>query len=419
MKKTEKMKITIIRGCMVLMMASSGMIAQTVNTGTLVVQPGTVMSTIGDFDNKGTGDFVNDGEFFVYANFNNDGLVTFSPEHQGYTRFQGFLTQKISGSMPSEFKDVLFFNTNLQPAFHLEGDISVSGEAEFNQGIVNNDDFGGTISFEQDATHINTWNGSHVDGEVIKNGSTDFLYPIGDKSLFRYARISAPAEIASTFTGKYFFEDSNVLYPHTNRQSEIELIDNKEYWTLTKEGGTSDILLTLSWDELATTPANIIASPESDIHIVRWDEASAMWVDEGGVADVTNKTVTTSVEVTGYGVFTLARVKTINPDCVIIYNAVTPNTPDEKNDYFFIECIQNYPDNSVEIYNRWGVKLFETKNYDSNGNVFNGYSDGRTTIDGSKKLPTGTYFYILTYKVPDGSTTYTKRRAGYLYLQAD
>ncbi|MDR6967334.1 gliding motility-associated-like protein [Flavobacterium arsenatis] len=396
--------------------------AQTVNNGTMVVMPGTILSTVSDFDNTPTGDFVNDGEFYVYANFNNDGLVTYTPGpimSDGYTRFQGTNVQKISGSMPSELMDVLFYNQSVQPAFELSGAISVAGNSEFNQGIVNNDDFGGTISFEQEGTHTSTWNGSHVDGEVIKNGSTDFQYPIGDKNLYRYARISAPTDVASTFTGKYFFENSNPLYPHSSKQPEIELINNQEYWTLTKEGGTSDILLTLSWDELATTPANVIASPESDIHIVRWDEALNMWVDEGGIADVNNKTVTTSVEVTGYGVFTLARVKTLDTPCVKIYNAVTPKTADGLNDYFFIECINNYPNNTVEVYNRWGVKVFDTKNYDSNGNVFNGYSNGRTTIDGSKTLPTGTYFYILTYEVTDVEQPYTKKQAGYLYLNAN
>ena len=73
----------------------------------------------------------------------------------------------------------------------------------------------------------------------------------------------------------------------------------------------------------------------------------------------------------------------------------------------------------MEIFNRWGVKVFETKNYDSNGNVFKGYSNGRTTINGSQMLPTGTYFYILTYEVKDVDQSYTKKQAGYLYLSAN
>ncbi|RYY47816.1 MAG: gliding motility-associated C-terminal domain-containing protein [Chitinophagaceae bacterium] len=414
------MKTIVMYSMMVLTLSIPAVMAQTVNQGTLVVMPGTIMSTVSDFNNTPTGDLVNDGEVYVYANFNNDGLVTFTPgpAADGYTRFQGSAVQTISGSEPSEFKDVLFFNTSLQPAFQLSGDISIAGESEFNQGIVNNDDFGGTITFEQEGNHTNTWNGSHVDGQVIKNGSTEFQYPIGDKNLYRYARISAPREVASTFTGKYFFENSNALYPHASKQPEIELINNQEYWTLTKEGGTSDILLTLSWDETTTTPANVIAAPETEIHIVRWDETLNLWVDEGGVADVIGKTVTTAVEVTGYGVFTLARVKVEDAPCVKIYNAVTPNG-DTLNDYFFIECINNYPNNTVEIFNRWGVKVYDTDGYDSHGNVFTGISEGRTTIDGSQMLPTGTYFYILTYEMPVDAGTRTKKQAGYLYLNAD
>lgn len=390
----------------------------TTNTGTLYVSPNTLMTVVSDFNNTDSGEYKNDGEVLLRANFNNDGLTTFTPDKNGYTRFEGFLTQKITGAVPGEFKDLLFFNTNPQPAFQLSGDIIIFGEAEFNQGIVNNDDFGGTISFEQDATHTSTWNGSHVDGEVIKNGSTDFQYPIGDKNLYRYARISAPSEAVASFTGKYFFEDSNPLFPHTSKQSEIELINNKEYWTLDKTNGSSDILLTLSWDETVTTPNEVIASPESDIHIVRWDAVQSRWVDEGGVADAASRTVTTAVEVSGYGVFTLGRVKTLDTGCVKVFNGVTPNG-DTLNDYFYIECINNYPNNTVGIYNRWGVKVFETKNYDSNGNVFAGYSDGRVTLDGSSKLPSGTYFYILKYDYDENGNKGTHQQAGYLHLSAD
>lgn len=393
---------------------------QTTNTGTLYVSPNTLMTVVSDFNNTDSGEYKNDGEVLLRANFNNDGLTTFSPNQDGYTRFEGFSTQKITGTVPSEFKNLLFFNPNPQPAFQLSGDIIIFGNAEFNQGIVNNDNFGGTISFEQDANHTSTWNGSHVDGEVIKNGSTDFIYPIGDKNLYRYARISAPDAIADSFTGKYFFENSNPSYPHTSKLPEIGVINDKEYWTIDKTNGTSDILLTLSWDETVTTPAEIVAFPEREIHIVRWDETANIWVDEGGVADLANKAITTAVEVSGYGIFTLARVAKDDAasNCIKIFNGVTPNG-DTYNDYFFIECINNYPKNTVEIYNRWGVKVFETENYDSNGNVFNGYSDGRTTIDGSNKLPTGTYFYVLTYEAQQNGNSRTHKQAGYLHLSAD
>jgi len=148
---------------------------------------------------------------------------------------------------------------------------------------------------------------------------------------------------------------------------------------------------------------------------VRWDDAKQQWVDEGGAVNVDEKTVTTIASVSGYGAFTLARVKESNDD-VEVFNAISPND-DGINEYFYIKNINKYPKNSVMIYNRWGVKVFETSNYDSNGNYFNGYSQGRATISPNSLLPEGTYFYILEYdKAKSGEQPNVVKKAGYLFL---
>jgi gliding motility-associated-like protein len=389
--------------------------SQTVNNGLLAVAPSTIMSTVDDFNNTETGDFLNDGEVYFYANFNNDGLVDFDPQFDGYSRFNGSNPQKITGTMPSSFKNILFYNPNIQPAFQLYGDIVIYGDSEFNQGIVNNDDFGGSITFESEATHTNTWNGSHVDGKVTRKGNAEFDYPVGDKNLYRYAKIATTSEQISNFTVQYFFENSDPTYTHSNRQEQIELMDDREYWTIENTGNATDILLTLSWDEVNTTPRAIITLPATDIHIVRWDKTRNIWVDEGGVADLATKTITTAITASEDGIYTLARVKTKIQPCVKIYNAVTPNG-DGKNDYFLIDCIEKYPNNTLQIFNRWGVMVFNTKNYDTYGNVFRGTSEGRSTVDGSKTLPTGTYFYVLTFEGSENGKTETYKQTGYLYL---
>ncbi|WP_350292235.1 gliding motility-associated C-terminal domain-containing protein [uncultured Croceitalea sp.] len=79
---------------------------------------------------------------------------------------------------------------------------------------------------------------------------------------------------------------------------------------------------------------------------------------------------------------------------------------------FIIRNIENFPDNTVEIYNRWGVKVFETKGYDNRGNVFTGISNGRATIQENDQLPVGVYYYLIKYLVNDEG----KSRAGYLYI---
>ena len=104
---------------------------------------------------------------------------------------------------------------------------------------------------------------------------------------------------------------------------------------------------------------------------------------------------------------------------ILVHNAFSPNG-DGINDVFTIDNIGDtscYPENTVEIYNRWGVLVFETKNYNNQSNNFEGISRGRTTISQSTGLPTGTYFYILNYTSVDGNgDIQTNKKDGYLYL---
>ena len=99
-------------------------------------------------------------------------------------------------------------------------------------------------------------------------------------------------------------------------------------------------------------------------------------------------------------------------DDLEVFNLLTPNN-DGENDVFVIRNIELYPENTLEIYNRWGVKVYSTLGYGQNGRYFTGISDGRGVVSKSSLLPTGTYFYILRYKPGSGGF---KERKGYLYL---
>ncbi|HEY1192799.1 gliding motility-associated C-terminal domain-containing protein [Flavobacterium sp.] len=116
----------------------------------------------------------------------------------------------------------------------------------------------------------------------------------------------------------------------------------------------------------------------------------------------------------------------VNDDCKVLacgevlpHNAFSPNG-DNFNETFKIDNIDDvtcYPENTVEIYNRWGILVFETKNYNNTTNAFDGISRGRTTVKQSDGLPTGTYFYIINYKSLDGSNNLQDNKlSGYLYL---
>ncbi|MDT7827809.1 gliding motility-associated C-terminal domain-containing protein [Pricia sp. S334] len=102
----------------------------------------------------------------------------------------------------------------------------------------------------------------------------------------------------------------------------------------------------------------------------------------------------------------------VEEDVIEVFNVITPND-DQVHDTLKIDGLENYPDNSISIYNRWGVLVYSTQAYGTRGNVFKGTSEGRATVDADRKLPVGTYFYILDYKNGVGEN---KSLSGYLYI---
>jgi gliding motility-associated-like protein len=77
----------------------------------------------------------------------------------------------------------------------------------------------------------------------------------------------------------------------------------------------------------------------------------------------------------------------------LIPNMITPNF-DGKNDLWRLDFIQVfYPKAEIEIFSRWGVKLFRSEGYD---NAWDGTYKG-------DPLPVGAYYY--TIKLNDSNNT--------------
>ena len=90
-----------------------------------------------------------------------------------------------------------------------------------------------------------------------------------------------------------------------------------------------------------------------------------------------------------------------------IFNLVTPNG-DGQNDYWYIQGIDQYVDNEVILFNRWGDKVSKFESYNNETNHWNG------TNENDEFLPDGVYFYIIKLNdqnaIPD---TYT----GWIYVR--
>ncbi|WP_176829873.1 PKD-like domain-containing protein [Tenacibaculum sp. MAR_2009_124] len=82
---------------------------------------------------------------------------------------------------------------------------------------------------------------------------------------------------------------------------------------------------------------------------------------------------------------------TIKTKCFTIYNEFSPDQ-DGQNDTFTITCIEEYPNNTLEVFNRWGNTVYKKQGYK---NEWNGSSEGRSTIAAESGLPAGTYYYVI------------------------
>ncbi|MEX0272778.1 MAG: gliding motility-associated C-terminal domain-containing protein, partial [Flavobacteriaceae bacterium] len=92
---------------------------------------------------------------------------------------------------------------------------------------------------------------------------------------------------------------------------------------------------------------------------------------------------------------------------------VTPNS-DGMNDFLFIRNVDKALNNSLHIFNRWGVAVYEGNDYNNVNNVFDGRSRGRSTVSVEDYLPSGVYYYIFSYQDEESGRRVTD--SDYFYL---
>ncbi len=140
--------------------------------------------------------------------------------------------------------------------------------------------------------------------------------------------------------------------------------------------------IVLESDTICRGDSLLLKLVTSDPNNIVWNNnplfnTQAISISEAGIytAEVTNQCGTATDE-----------FELFIQDCVIP-NVITPNG-DGQNDYFYTNIAENYTDTHVIIYNRWGRKVYENKNYDNSWDGVN---------NGGGKLAAGTYYYVLTY----------------------
>lgn len=98
------------------------------------------------------------------------------------------------------------------------------------------------------------------------------------------------------------------------------------------------------------------------------------------------------------------QVKSNSNDCLSFNNTINFK---QSNTTLKINCIENYPNNELKIFNRWGKMIYSKKGYN---NSWNGKVDKEFTDNEDGTVTQGTYYYVLKTGTKEEPT------AGPLYI---
>jgi CHU_C Type IX secretion signal domain len=187
----------------------------------------------------------------------------------------------------------------------------------------------GYVSYMPGATWYNAHNLAFVDGYARSYQTNSFIFPIGDNSKFRPAKISSaslsnPTDAAYygvnptlAVTSPFFGNVNSVLpadgpYSTSQKESKISFISTKEYWDI---NGSTPAKISLSWDANSAI-STLVSGKLENLTIAGWN--GTQWVNINSQLDVTSIfgfastmtigsiTTNTNIVPNTYSVYTLA-----------------------------------------------------------------------------------------------------------------
>lgn len=332
------------------------------------------------------------GQLGFHMDLINDG--TFD-ENAGLAGFYGSTLVNVSGAFMPVFFDVEIANDQgaaLNTAINVTNNVNfVVGDFTTPRSL--SDIY---LNFIGNAFYVGEGDISKINGYATITDQQNFTFPVGDVAQLRPLILNSSSNNAFAKCA-YFFENPNA--PSTFSQSfntelrsrEIGAISTLEFWRME---GSVPSTVSLSWNERS----NIVALTEDPnaVSIAGWSKAENRWVSLGTGAlggDLTNGFVSSNTFIPDdYEILTLAT--SAEPvDLLALDNYLLTPNGDGINDVLVIEGMELSPNNSLKIYDRNGLKVFEMVNYiDEFGGVSN--VDNRV-INREAGLPEGVYFYVV------------------------
>jgi gliding motility-associated-like protein len=346
--------------------------------------------------NSGNLQIHQEGRLGLHIDLINDGVLD---DNLGLAGFYGDLPLSVSGAFAPTFFDLEIENPD--HVFLATGINAVNstnfmlGNFETPRNATDN-----YLNFTTNAIATNSGDLSKVDGYAAITEQQSFTFPVGDAVQLRPLVLNSDG-VNSFAKCAYFFEDPNspstfaTNFSTGVKEESLGPVSTVEFWRL--EGGVPSTVQ-LSWNERSTI--SLLTDDPTTLTIVGWSKATNQWeslVGAPAMGDITQGFVSSQSFVPDdYEVLTLASSLGEAQTFISVDNfLVTPNG-DGNNDSFIIPELAQSPNNALQIFDRFGLKVFEMENYTDE---FRGFANTGTIIMGKEKgLPIGVYFFIVEMK---------------------
>ena len=349
--------------------------------------------------NSGNFTVHNDAQVGLHTNLINDANFD---QTNGLVGFYGNRPITVTGSIPPTFWDTeILMDNNV----FLEIPLMVRNNVNFilgdfltptNTPTVN-------LNFMEDGFFGGESDASKVTGFAEVNNRKVFSFPVGDAEQLRPLTFNAQGTVPQAICA-YFFENPSAptslsqTFDVEEKVNNIGTVTDREFWVLQ---GNVPVQVTISWN----TRSSLITIPNATVEsiiVVGWNKSSNQWVVIGNTAysgDITNGFVTSETFVPNdYAAITFGTVP-LPTDTFAVNNPTLGNyflspNGDGINDFLVIDGMEESPNNSLRIFNRYGQKVFERINYT---NEFRGVANtGSMVPNPANGLPEGVYFYLVT-----------------------
>jgi gliding motility-associated-like protein len=236
---------------------------------------------------------------------------------------------------------------------------------------------------------------SLIPGNLIRNTNSQdsYLFPVGSSDgTLRYRPVhiapnsSSNQEFAVRFNNYNSDNDGYLVASHENSISQANTLF---YHSIERLSGTSSSDIQIDY---------IPANDGNWNSLADWHSALAMWRAIGITSSLSASNYASISKISwDFSNNTKEYILTNLIDNIVIPSGFTPNGDGTNDQWDLLNLDQQYPENEVRIFNRWGELLFEhnsSKNDPYSDNPWDGKFQG-------EQMPVGSYYYIINLNDTD------------------